>query len=536
LTWPPEAWNIDSPPIPAGKEPLLLNEAAAGAKQRANNLVLLSLAVATLAIHLICTGAYGYFRDELYYIACSKHLAWGYVDQPPFSELLLAINGRLLGFSLFSLRLLPAICAGLVAYLVGVIARELGGGRAAQVLAMLAYMVGGVFLAIGSYYSMNCFDHLFWALSVYVLVRILKYEETRLWILFGVIAGLGLENKYSMGFLGIGLIAGLALTPARRHFRDPWLWVGGAIAAAIFLPHVAWEVRNQFPTAEFIHNATFKKNLPMTPWAFLAQCALQVNPLTFPLWVAGLGYLFFSPRARQFRVLAWIYVAVLTLLLSTHSKPYYFAPAFLILLPAGGVAAEAWTGRHPWKWLIPAYAALLGLGGALLAPIGLPILPVGTYLRYQSWIGFKPEAEERGSQGKLPQTYADRFGWPQMAATVARVYNSLSPEERAQCVIGASNYGEAGALDFFGKQYGLPNAISSHNNYWIWGPGDKPGDVLLVVGGSLEGYEKMYNEVEQVATIKNEYAMPYETNLPVYLCRKPKVPLQQVWPRLKEFI
>lgn len=513
-----------------------MSDAAIDAKQRTDNIILYSLALATLVIHLLCTGGYGYFRDELYYIACSKHLAWGYVDQPPFSELMLAISGRLIGFSLFSLRLLPAICGALVAYLVGLITRELGGGRSAQVLATLAFMVGGVFLAIDGFYSMNCFDHLFWALGVYVLVRILKYDETRLWILFGLIAGLGLENKYSMGFLGIGLIAGLALTPARKHFRDKWLWVGGGIATLIFLPHVLWEVRNHFPTAEFIHNATFKKNLPMTPWAFLAQCALEVHPFTIPLWLAGLAYLFFSRRAQQFRVLGWIYVVVLAVLLSTRSKPYYFAPAFLILLPAGAVAVEAFVTRRQWKWLIPAYATLLVLGGILIAPLGLPALPVETYLRYQSWIGIVPKSGERGRQGRLPQTYADRFGWPEMVATVARVYNSLSPEDRAQCVIGASNYGEAGALDFFGKQYGLPSAISSHNNYWIWGPGDKPREILLVVGGDREDYEKMYDDVQQVATVKNEYAMPYESNLPVYLCRKPKVTLQQIWPQLKEFI
>ena len=307
---------------------------------RPDNRMLIALALATVLIHFLSNGGYGYFRDEFYAIACSKHLAWGYVDQPPFSEFVLALSGRLLGYSLFALRLLPAVCGGLVAFLVGLIARELGGARFAQALAVTAFIIGGVYLAVDNYYSMNCFDHLFWALAIYLLVRILKGGDTRLWVLLGLVAGLGLENKYSMGFFGAGLVVGLALTPARKHFLDKWLWVGGALAAMIFLPHVLWEVHNHFPTAEFIHNVTLKKNLPMTPWAFLRECVLQVHPFTLPIWLAGLAYLFFAPRGRKFQTLGWIFLAVLAILLSTHSKPYYFAPAFLMLLPAGGVAIE----------------------------------------------------------------------------------------------------------------------------------------------------------------------------------------------------
>ena len=422
-----------------------------------------------------------------------------------------------------------------MAYLVGLIAKELGGGGFAQVLAVTAFIIGGVYLAVDNYYSMNCFDHLFWALAIYLLVRILQGGDTRLWVLFGLVAGLGLEDKYSMGFLGLGLVAGLALTPARKHFRDKWLWVGGALAAVIFLPHVWWEVRNHFPTAEFIHNATFKKNLPMAPWVFLRECTLLVHPLTLPVWLVGLIYLFFSRQGRKFQVLGWIYLAVLAILLSTHSKPYAFVPAFLILLPAGGVAIEAFLTRHQWNWPKPAYLTVLALGGALTAPLVLPVLPVETFIRYQNWLGIKVSSGERGEKPHgLQQIYADMFGWQEMAAQVARVYNHLSPGEKADCVIGASNYGFAGALDFFGKEYGLPNAIRSHNNYWYWGPGDKPGKVLLVIGGSKEDYENMYEDVQEVATFEHPYAK--ESGASVYLCRKPKHTLQEVWPKVRSFI
>jgi len=512
-----------------------MNEAHPEPSGRVANSTLISLGLVTLLIHFLSNGRYGYFRDELYAIACSKHLAWGYVDQPPLSELLLALNGRTLGFSLFALRFRPAVCGALVTVLVGLMARQFGGRRFAQVLAAVAFMIGGVYLAIDNYYSMNCFDHFFWALCAYILVRILKGGDTRLWVLFGLVAGLGLENKYSMGFLGIGLIVGLALTPARRHFLDKWLWVGGALAALIFLPHVLWEVRNHFPTAEFMHNVTTIKNLPMTPWAFLTQSILQVHPFTLPVWLGGLVYLFASPQGRRFQTLGWMFLAVLAILLSTHAKPYYLAPAFLVLIPAGGVAVEVFLVRRAWNWAKPAYLALLVVGGALTAPLVLPVLPVETFIRYENWLGIKPEVGERGEKlDKLPQMYADMFGWQEMTAQMAEIYNRLSPEEKAECVIGASNYGSAGAIDFFGKQYGLPHAISSHNNYWIWGPGDKPGNVLLVIGGSKEGYERMYEDVEQVGVFEHPYAR--ESGSRIYVCRKPKRTLQEVWPGIKNFI
>jgi hypothetical protein len=497
--------------------------------------MLISLALVTVLIHLLTSRGYGYFRDEFYAIACSKHLAWGYVDQPPFSEFVLALSGRLLGYSLFALRLLPAVCGGLVAFLVGLITRELGGVRFAQALATIAYIIGGVYLAIDGYYSMNCFDHLFWALAIYILVLILKGGDTRLWVLLGLVAGVGLENKYSMGFFGIGLIVGLALTPERKHFLDKWLWVGGALAAVIFLPHVLWEVHHHFPTAEFIRNATLKKNLPMTPWAFLRESVLLVHPFTLPIWLAGLFYVFFRPQGRRFRTLGWIFLAVLAVLLSTHSKPYYFAPTFLMLLPAGSVAIEIFLADRQWNWPRAAYLRALVLGGAVAAPLVLPILPVEMLVRYQAAIGFRASSGERGEASRiLPQFFADRFGWPEMVAQLAGIYDRLSPEDKADCVIGASNYGEAGAIDLLGKRYGLPNAISSHNNYWYWGPGDKPGKVLLVIGGSKHDYERLYDDVQQVGTFTNPYAQ--ESGARIFLCRKPKQTLQQIWPKIHNFI
>ncbi len=497
--------------------------------------ILIYLAFATLLIHFLTNGGYGYFRDEFYYMACGEHLDWGYVDHPPLVALMAYVTRRVLGDSLFALRFFPAVCGAVVVFMTGWITRELGGGRFAQVLAALAVMVGPIYLAINNYFSMNCFDHLFWVIAIYILILILKRDQPELWILFGLVAGIGLMTKYSMGFLGFGLVIGLALTPARRCLKSLWLWLGGAIALLIFLPHMLWQVNHDFPTLEFVRNATLYKNRLFSPPAFLAINAAYLLPLTLPIWFAGLWHYFFSKSGRPYRLLGWIYVSVLALFLLGRAKPYYLAPAYFMLFAGGAILIESFLGRPRLNWLKPAYIALLLAGGAIAAPFTLPVLPVETYLKYQDFFHFQPPKEEKGKYDRLPQQYADRFGWEEMVQTVARVYDSLSPEERAKCVIGASNYGEAGAIDFLGKRYGLPKAISSENNYWIWGPGDKPGEILLVVGGDRKEYEEAYEQVEVVATVNNKYARSNETNLSIYLCRLPRITLQQLWPRIKNF-
>jgi hypothetical protein len=498
--------------------------------------ILLYLSSLTVLVHFLANGGYGYFRDELYYMACGRHLAWGYVDQPPFVALMAVVTRHLLGSSLFALRFFPALCGGLLVLLTGLMTREMGGELYAQILTAVAVMVAPVYLAIDNYFSMNCFDQVFWALAGYIVIRILKQDNPKLWLLFGLVAGVGLMNKYSMGFLGLGIVIGLVLTPARRQLLSKWLWLGGVIAFLIFLPHILWEIHYGFPSLEFIHNATTFKNLPQTPLQFMTASALGIGFLSLPIWLAGLGFFFLGGEGKHFRLFGWVFVSILALFLVTKAKPYYLAPAYLFPLAGGAVAMADFVRRHNWNWLRPASIVLLLAGGVMTAPFVLPVLPVGSFIKYQAWMGVKAPREERGKAAKLPQQYADMFGWQNMAATVAKVYNSLSPDEKQKCVIGASNYGEAGAIDFFGKNYGLPNAISSHNSYWIWGPGDKPGEVLIVVGGTAKDYHAMYEDVEQAATITCEYVMPYETDLPVFLCRRPKMTLQQVWPHLKNFI
>jgi 4-amino-4-deoxy-L-arabinose transferase-like glycosyltransferase len=494
--------------------------------------VLSYLALLTIFIHFLTNGGYGYFRDEFYYMACGEHLAWGYVDQPPFVALMAFLTRHLLGDSLFALRFFPAICGGLIVLLTGLMTRELGGGRYAQGLAAVAVMVAPVYLAIDNFFSMNCFDQVFWALAGYIVIRILKEGDPKLWILFGLVAGIGLMNKYSMGFLGLGVVVGLILTPARRFLLTKWLWLGGAVAFVIFLPHILWEIRNGFPTLEFIHNAPLPDS---TPLQFIADSVTQMHPLTLPIWLAGLAFFFLAKAGKPYRLFGWVYVSILALFLLTEARPYYLSPAYLFLFAGGAVTIGAFVQQRNWNWLKPPSFVLLLMSGAVMAPYALPMLSLRTFLKYQEFVGFTPAPEEKGELGKMPEQYEDMLGWENMVATVAKVYNSLSPEEKQKCVIGASNYGEAGAIDFYGDRYGLPHAISAHNNYWIWGPGEKPGEIAIIVGGNPNAYHSMYEDVLQAATVVSEYARPYETDLPVYLCRRPKVTLQQVWPHLKKF-
>ncbi len=501
-----------------------------------DNAVLLCLSLTVLAAQLVVSGRYGIFRDELYYLACGEHLAWGYVDQPPFVALAAFLVRHTIGESLLALRFLPALSNAFVVFLTGLMAREFGGGRFAQGLAGLAVLIAPVYLIVGHYFSMNCFDYVFWALGVYLIIKMLKEDRPRLWVLFGAVAGVGLMNKYSMAFLGFGLVVGLALTPARKYLLSKWLWLGGAIALLIFLPHIFWEARHGFPTREFIHNATLYKNQSMSPLSFLAESILQTQPINLPIGLGGLYFFFFAPTGKPFRALGWIYLAILAFFLLTPAKPYYLAPAYFVLFAGGAVQLESVITSRQWNWMRPATATLLVLASLITLPYALPVLPVETFIRYDDFIGLHPGGGERGPSGKLFQQYADMFGWENQVATVARVYNSLSPDEKARTIIFCNNYGEAGAIDFLGRKYGLPKAASGHNNYWLWGPGNWDADMVITVGEKRGDVEKTFSDVQLAATVVSEYARPFETNLPIFVGRKPKVSLKAVWPRAKKYI
>jgi hypothetical protein len=498
--------------------------------------ILAYLASFKFLLHLITNGNYGYFRDEFYYIAAGEHLALGYVDFPPFVALVTACTRLLLGDSTVALRFFPALAGALVVVLAGLMARELGGGRFAQGLAALATLVAPTFLAMGTFLSMDAFDQLFWVSAAYVLLLILKRDELRLWVLFGIFTGLGLLTKVTVLYFGFAVFVALMLTPARRHLLSPWPWIGGAISFVFLLPYVYWQITHGWPTLEFWADYGAKVD-PASPVEFLIEQIVTMQPPTLPLWLAGLYYFLFSRDGRTFRPLGWVYMVLFLVFLVQNAKFYFLAPAYPMLFAAGAVGIERFVWRRAWRWLKPTYVTILAIAGIVVAPITvIPVLPVETLARITGALGGDAGVEiETREVAELPQNFADRFGWENMVATVARVYRDLPAEDRSRACIFTGNYGEAGAVDFFGEEYRLPEAISGHNSYYVWGPGDCTGEVIISVGVPRGDLETVFGRVEQKATIRCEYCMPDEDDLPVYVCRDPRASLQELWPQVKHY-
>jgi len=492
------------------------------------------IAVAGIVLHLLVLPGYGFFRDELYFVACSNHLAFGYVDQPPLSAVLLAGVRFLLGDSFLAVRLLPILAGGAVIFTAGMIARDLGGGWFAQLLAALAVLVGPVFMFSFHFFSMNPFDILLWSLAALTVIRIIRTGDERLWLLFGVIAGVALLNKISMLFFGTGMFVGLLLTRQRKQLLSGWFWAGGAIAGLIFIPHIAWQTRYGWPTLEFMENAQKFKMLDLSPAAFLGQLLLEVNPLTLPVWLAGLYYFFLDHEGRRFRLFGWAFLTILAVFLLQSAKPYYFGPFFPLLFAAGASQLDRGLARTPLLKFV--LVLLLLLGGVVAAPLALPILHPETLIRYSRALGIEASSGEKHQIGALPQHFADMFGWKEMVSGVSRVYHTLPDSERRRCAIFGRNYGEAGAIDLLGNSHGLPDAISGHNNYWLWGTRGYTGDVMIVIGGEKSDLLRYFESATPAGLVSNPYSMPYENNLTIWVARGIKKPLKDIWPDLKSFI
>ncbi|HLJ22820.1 MAG TPA: glycosyltransferase family 39 protein [Candidatus Acidoferrales bacterium] len=492
-------------------------------------------AVAACLVHFLWNGRYGYFRDELYYAACGQHLAWGYVDQAPLIAVIARVSRMLFGDSLHALRFFPALAAGAKLLLTGWIVRELGGQRYAQILAGTAMLLCPIYLTMDNFLSMNAFEPVFWMLCVAISIRIVRTGNDGLWLWFGLIAGIGILNKHSTLIFGLAFLLGLIATRQRALLRSSKIWLGGLISLLIFLPNFIWEARNHWPTIEILQNVDRMKNMHVTWMQFIVQQTFLVHPLGAPICVAGLWFFLRGREGEPFRYLGWTYCFLLAEFLILRGRIYYLAPIYPMLFAAGAVAIEAWIAGYGRNWVKTAILTPLVVGGLVAAPLALPILPLDAAAQYANYWDVDRVQVEKEPSGKLPQMYADMMGWPQQADAVAGVFHSLSPGEQSRVAILAGNYGQAGAIDYFGPSLGLPHAISGHNNYYLWGPGNFSGDVVISVGVPLDQLRAMFGEIDVAATINNEYAIPEENNLPVYICRKPKMTLQQAWPSLKFF-
>ena len=507
-------------------------ESAAPRMPRTGSLpLLLGLAFADFVAHVLVSNNYGYFRDELYYIEAGRHLAFGYVDFPPLIALVAKSLDLLAGDALWAIHIVPALATALIVLITGLMARELGGGRFAVALAGVASLVAVTFLATGALFSMDALDELWWVFASYVLILILKRGEGRLWLLFGLVAGVGLTTKVTMLFLGLAAVVGLLLTPARRHLRRKWIWLGGALAFAFLLPYALWNAANGWPTLEFF--ASYEGS--GGPLEFLLGQIPGMNPFTLPLSFAGLYFYLGTQNGKPYRALGWTFVVLVLVLALLGAKPYTLAPAYPMLFAGGAIVVERLGGRGG-RLLKPIYVALLLISGVLLAPLAMPILPPATFASTYGFLsGTGNAAAGQDAQGVFPQPLGDRFGWENMTRTVVGIYEDLPTDEQARACIFTSNYGEASALNFLGGRYGLPPAISGHNTYYLWGPGSCTGGVMITVDVPKSEVEQAYASVERVATITCRYCMPEEDRVPVYVATKPEIPIRELWSQTKHY-
>ena len=479
--------------------------------------------------HMATATRYGYFRDALYYLACSEHLAWGYVDQPPLIVFIAWVARHTLGVSLPALLLWPALAGAARIILTAAFARELGANRSGAALAAVLTATPAVWYVTDHQFAMNALEPLFWTGCAFAVARMIHTNNPKWWLVFGAIAGLGLENKYSIAAFAFFLLFGLLLTSQRRFVFSPWILAGGIVALLLFLPNLLWNIQHHWPFLELMRNIRASgRDVVLSPTTFLAQQLLIMTPATLPFWLGGLWF-YFSSAGKQFRAFGWTFIFTLGFFLLAHGKNYYSAPVYPLVLAAGAVAAEKFLNKKHCEErprLRTAFeVAMIGwlaVGMLLLLAVVLPVLPIDAYLRYQAHLPFVvPKSEHNQDTAILPQHYADEFGWEEMVSRVAEVYHSLLPEEQSRTAIFANNYGEAGAIDFFGNRYGLPKAICAHQNYFFWGPRNYTGEIVIRIGIKPEDARDSYESVRVAATLDNPYAMPFEKN-PILLCRHRK--------------
>ena len=499
-------------------------------------LAVLAIALAKLILHCVFNGRYGHFRDEFDYLACGSHPAWGYVDQPPLVPILAKISRAVLGESLRAIRFLPALASSAALVLAAMIAREFGGRRFALVLTAVCFLVAPIYLSDGSLLTTNCLEPLLWMGCVFAAVRAIRTGNPRWWLTFGIIAGVGLEEKYSIAVLGFGIVVGLLLTPQRRALLSPWMWLGGVAAGLILLPNVLWNAANQWPFLQLMHNIRANgRDVVLGPVDFIAQQILLIHPLTAFIWIPGLLGLLLAARLKPYRFLGFCFLTVFVTFYILHGKNYYLAPIYPMLLAAGAVVIEAAIERSRQNWWKPIILVPLLATGAWLAPIVVPVFPVDQFVTYMNSLHFAiPRTEKSHERAALPQHYADQFGWQEMAAVAAQAWNRVPADQRSDCPVFGQNYGQAGAIDFFGPRYGLPPALSGHQSYYLWGPRGYSGNCLIILDDRKEVLDRLFTQVEYVGSSDNPYAL--ERHIPVFLCRGAKFrTLAQLWPKLKHY-
>ncbi|HEY9179618.1 MAG TPA: glycosyltransferase family 39 protein [Candidatus Baltobacteraceae bacterium] len=499
-----------------------------------------AFAIAAFLAHVATSWRYGYFRDELYFIACSKHLAWGYVDQPPLVAFAAWLSAPF-GYNLVALRLLPAVSAAITVWLVARIAKELGGGPFAQALAALTTLLLPAYLLLANTLTTTSFEPLAWTLLVYALIRLVRTGDARYWIGAGLAFAFGMYGKYSMLLIAAALFIGLILTKERRVLANRWFAIAAILALALIAPNVWWQAVHGWPfvqvvTGDFAHRHAFNtglqleyQNFTQNAVAFMLEQLVYTNPLSVPVWLAGLIAFAFWRRFAGLRFIALAYVVLLVLAIWFEAKGYYVIGVYAGLLAGGSVVAERALTKIPARAVAIAVFLVFTLP---FVPLSLPVLPIQSFIAYSRALHL---TGQNGTPAHVIQpVYAEMFGWDQLAAHVSAVYNGLPPAVRARTGVFADTYADAGALDLFGPRYGLPPPISAQNTYYLWGTRGYDGRTLIVVGATqADLVRRYYRKMTLVATYGHPYKFIVEGPTPIYLCTDPVIPLSQIWPHLK---
>ena len=489
--------------------------------------ILVLLALSRIILHALTNQQYGFHRDELAFLDDARYLAWGYVAYPPLTPFMGHIALALFGASTIGARFLSGLAQGAALVTTGLIARELGGKRRAVITAGLAVWIAPVSFIQGALFQYVSFDYLWWVLSAYFMVRLFKSENPHWWLGVGAIIGLGMMTKYTMAFNALGIAAAVLLTPARRYLKSKWLWAGAGLAVLVFLPNLIWQIQHNFISLQqlsaiHVHDVQIGR----TDNFLLDQILLGANPLTFPLWLFGLYFYFFNPSGRPYRTLGWMYVIPLVLFTAVKGRGYYLAPAYPMLLAAGAVQGERWLAQcQPWirKTLKGLGYAAIALGGALIVAIALPAAPVNS-----AWWDFASSANP---------DVKEEIGWPELAQTVAGIYENIPEGERANTGIFTNNYGEAGAINMYGPGLGLPTALSGVNSYWLRGYGDRPPQTLIVLGYDRESIQGYFNDCRQAGRISNAYHVENEESrvADIFVCRGMVETWEEFWQEIHHF-
>lgn len=489
------------------------------------------VAILVALVHAATAGRYDAQRNELYFLVCGWHPDFGYVDQPPLVPLISAAT-QIFGVSIWLLRLPATIVAVGLVFLCAAFARLLGGENRAAVFAAVAAGIAPGLAGLGSHLTTSTFEPIAWTAAAYLLTRAILHDRRADLIWIGLLAGLAMEAKWGIAVWLVALGMGVVVSPARRMLLWWQLWLGIVIAAALFAPNLIWQWRHGWPFFEVIlPHLESQKNFTGPFWRYELGQALSMNPVLAPLWLAGVVGPFVDRRLAPARFLSLAFVLTTAFYFLQRGTNYYLFPVYPTMFAVGAVACERLSIWATRVWTAAALAA-----SALFAPVTLPILEPALLQRYMDVTHIRPKPIEAAGVGApLTQSMSDEFGWRDLEKKVAAVVRQLPPQDQARVAILAANYGEAAALDVYGREDGLPPALSGHNQYWLWGPRGHDGSLIIHVGGNAEPWRRICGSIEDMGSFGNPYTMPYENDRPIFICRDLRMPLDRLWNRLKRF-